>query len=139
MLKYIFLRYQKDENGAAAVEFSMLAVLFIMLIFGVFELGRLFWTLNGLQYSVEQAARYAAIHPSGSESDIRDVAIESLSDMQVSANPLSIQVNAVSDAEIQMIEVTSTYPLTFITLFFLPEEMRTLTLNTISRRPIIPE
>jgi len=138
MLIYIS-QYRKDENGAAAVEFSMLAVLFIMLIFGIFELGRLFWTLNGLQYSVEQAARYAAIHPSYAESDIREVAAESLSDMQVSTDPLSIQVNMVADSEIQMVEVISTYPLTFVSLFFLPAEMNTFTLNTISRRPIIPE
>jgi Flp pilus assembly protein TadG len=49
------------QDGAAAVEFAMVATALIFLLFGVFEFGRAMWTQSMLDYAVEQASRCASI------------------------------------------------------------------------------
>ncbi|WP_239805393.1 TadE/TadG family type IV pilus assembly protein [Croceicoccus hydrothermalis] len=41
-----------DEAGAAVIEFALLAPIMIMMIFGVIETGRLFWT----QHTIDEVA-----------------------------------------------------------------------------------
>jgi Flp pilus assembly protein TadG len=49
------------RNGAAAVEFAIIAPALVMLLLGIMETGRAMWTQNALNFAVEQAARCAAI------------------------------------------------------------------------------
>jgi Flp pilus assembly protein TadG len=51
--------YKKSERGAALVEFSICATLFLTVIFGVLEFGRLLWTHNALTDATRRGARYA--------------------------------------------------------------------------------
>jgi Flp pilus assembly protein TadG len=51
-----------DQRGVATVEFAVSFTLFFMLLFGIVELGRVLWTVNGLHLAAQQAARYIAIH-----------------------------------------------------------------------------
>jgi len=53
----------RDCAGSAAVEFAMLIPLFLMLIFGVYEFGRIYWLQNTLQYAAEQTARCIMANP----------------------------------------------------------------------------
>ena len=50
-----------DRQGGALIEFAMTFAVFAMLLFGIVELGRVLWTVNGLHVGAQQAARYAAI------------------------------------------------------------------------------
>ena len=52
----------RDEDGATALEFALLAPAFFMLVFGIVALGMLFWTQVGLQHGVEMAARCASVN-----------------------------------------------------------------------------
>jgi Flp pilus assembly protein TadG len=52
----------RDEGGATALEFALLAPVFFALVFGVVALGMLFWTQVGLQHGVEMAARCASVN-----------------------------------------------------------------------------
>lgn len=51
----------KNERGAALVEFAIVATVFISVMFGVIEFGRLFWTHNALRDAARRGARYATI------------------------------------------------------------------------------
>jgi Flp pilus assembly protein TadG len=51
-----------DRRGLAALEFSLLLPLFLLLILGVMQLGQLFWTQTALQHAVEMAARCASVN-----------------------------------------------------------------------------
>ena len=53
-------RLLHSEHGASAVEFALILPLLILLLFGLFEVGRMFWTCNIVSASVRDAARYAA-------------------------------------------------------------------------------
>jgi|SRR5579862_4415286 len=50
------------RKGSTAVEFSVLAGPLLLLLLGTIEFGRALWTLNELSYSVDEAARCAAIN-----------------------------------------------------------------------------
>jgi Flp pilus assembly protein TadG len=55
-------RIWRDRHGATALEFALLAPVFVLLIFGIIALGMLFWTQVGLQHGVQMAARCASVN-----------------------------------------------------------------------------
>ena len=52
-----------DERGATAIEFAVIAPVFLALILGIFHLSLLGFTLANLNYAVEKGARCNAISP----------------------------------------------------------------------------
>lgn len=54
-------RLARASDGAAAVEFAIIAPALLLLLLGIIETARGLWMQNALNYSVEQAARCAAI------------------------------------------------------------------------------
>jgi Flp pilus assembly protein TadG len=57
-----FAKMWRDQRGASALEFGLTAPVFFMFIFGVIEVGLLFWTQIGLQHGAEMAARCASVN-----------------------------------------------------------------------------
>jgi len=53
----------KIQKGAAMVEFSLIALLFFMVLFGIIEFGRAFFTYNTLVEATRRGARVAAVCP----------------------------------------------------------------------------
>jgi Flp pilus assembly protein TadG len=52
----------RDCRGAAAVEAAIAIPVLLVLIFGVIEVGFMFWTQVSLNFAVEQAARCGALN-----------------------------------------------------------------------------
>lgn len=50
-------RLKQDEKGATAIEFAMVVGPFIFLLFGIIEVGLLFFTTFSVENATEQAAR----------------------------------------------------------------------------------
>ncbi len=48
---------RRDDNGATAIEFAMVSMPFLMLLFGLIAVGLFFFTTFSLENAVEQAAR----------------------------------------------------------------------------------
>jgi Flp pilus assembly protein TadG len=63
-------RLWRDRSGASALEFALVAPLFILLITGIFQMGMGFYANAGLRSGVEAAARYAQIYPRPADSQI---------------------------------------------------------------------
>ncbi len=63
MLKTIKITHIKPSNqqGAAAVEFAIIAMLLFTILFGIFEFGRLFYVYNTVQEVTRRAAREAVV------------------------------------------------------------------------------
>jgi len=56
-----------NERGATAVEFALVAPIFLIFVIGIIDLGRLFYIKNIMQSTVEQSARYAMVNASASQ------------------------------------------------------------------------
>src|SRR5262249_20166158 len=51
-----------NERGTTMAEFALIASVFLMIIFGIIEFGRLLYTHNALTDATRRGARYAALH-----------------------------------------------------------------------------
>jgi Flp pilus assembly protein TadG len=52
---------RKNEEGRSLVEFAIVGGVFLTVMFGVIEFGRLYWTHNALRDAARRGARYSAI------------------------------------------------------------------------------
>jgi Flp pilus assembly protein TadG len=63
------------ERGAALVEFSIAALVFLTSAFAVIEFGRLLWTHNALTDAARRGARYAVTHGPGAGEEAKRMAV----------------------------------------------------------------
>ena len=66
----MFKRLPKNERGASAVEFALIAPVLFGFIFGIAQLGILFFANAGLRNSVGEGARLATLYPRPSDEQI---------------------------------------------------------------------
>lgn len=59
------MQVQRHQRGAAAVEFALVAIPLIAILFGITELGRAAYTYDTLDKSVRTAARYLSFYNAG--------------------------------------------------------------------------
>ncbi|HLF79369.1 MAG TPA: TadE/TadG family type IV pilus assembly protein [Dehalococcoidia bacterium] len=52
-------RRRRNERGQALVEFGLVSVVFFLLLFGIFDMARLFESWMSVQHASREAARYA--------------------------------------------------------------------------------
>lgn len=55
------MRTRTSQRGLTTVEFAVVGVVFIMVLFAVIEFGRIVFTMNMLQEGARRAARVAAV------------------------------------------------------------------------------
>ena len=69
--------FNRNESGSTTAEFAVVAGVFFMLIFGIIEFGRLFYTHNALTDAARRGARYAVLHEQNAQSlkCIKNVAV----------------------------------------------------------------
>jgi Flp pilus assembly protein TadG len=58
-----FARRRASATGQALVEFSLAILPFLLLVVGLFDLGRAVYTYNGLAEATREIARVTAVHP----------------------------------------------------------------------------
>jgi Flp pilus assembly protein TadG len=57
------LRFLRGEGGAALVEFAIILPLLLMIVFGIVDFARAFYTQNNLTSAVREGARWASVQP----------------------------------------------------------------------------
>lgn len=65
----------KKHQGSAIIEFAFILPVFILLIFGIFEFGRIFYLFNTIQEVTRRAAREQVVNYASSANQIRTNAI----------------------------------------------------------------
>jgi Flp pilus assembly protein TadG len=95
------MKIAANRRGAVAVEFALVLPLLMMLVFGIIDFGRAYYTLNQIISSVREGARYAAVleDPLAQQASIRKV----VKDFTV---PMGGQRIADSQIEILLDQVT---------------------------------
>jgi Flp pilus assembly protein TadG len=62
-MRRVRLMRRGNRKGAAIVEFALVVPLLLVLLWGIVDIGRAFYTLNNLASAVREGARTAAVMP----------------------------------------------------------------------------
>lgn len=54
-------RFRRQEDGVAALEFALMAPVFLAALLGVMELGRIVFTVAALHHAAEEGTRFAIV------------------------------------------------------------------------------
>jgi len=105
----IFQNYKESRDGATAVEFALVSVIFMFFVFGIMETGRLWWVWNRFQYGVEIATRYASVHDDATIDELRKIVVDQMSLVQLDDFDISLTIeNTVLDG-MNFIEIDGRY------------------------------
>ena len=112
-----WLGAQPGDRGAAAVEFALVAVLLLMLVFGIAEFGRMWFLQSSLAAAARDAARTMAVKNDTDEAEAAARAV-----FTADGGPTTIVINrATGDCDSGLdAAVTLTYDAAFMTGFFDP-------------------
>ena len=58
-------RFARDDGAQSLVEFALLLPVFLLVVTGIFDVGRAVWQENSLAYAAREGTRYAIVHGSG--------------------------------------------------------------------------
>jgi Flp pilus assembly protein TadG len=108
----------RDQRGTALIEFAIVAVLFLGLIYGAISYGVVFWVKATVTHAAEEGARAAVRGTSAGDSvskatsKAQDVVTKSLPAGYAANTTYSVPTPAAcaSDASVSCITVTVTYP-----------------------------
>ncbi|TVQ83504.1 MAG: pilus assembly protein [Micavibrio sp.] len=136
-IKQRMKRFARNENGATAVEFALVSVLFLSVVFAIMEFGRFFWISHQFQFAVEDTTRSAAVRGDMSPQDIEEAITEKMSLTGINAAALNINVAETQISGVNFIEVTGHYD--FKPFLPVPGLSDILTVNAASRMPTRPD
>ena len=124
-----FTKAKRCPRGATAVEFALVAPVFLLFVLGIIDFGRLFWVKNMMQYATEQTARYAMVTPAASLS-----ALETYADGVAGGMVDGITFTAATETidSIDYRTITASYTFTFM----MPLIGSTLNLSAKARTPV---
>lgn len=127
--------FLREEQGTTAVEFALIAIAFLALVFSIFEGGRIFWTLNTMQYAVESGARYTLTNTDATTAEITQVTRDAINGIPVTNdNPvITVSFSTVNDVDFVQIDAVYTFQ---AVLPFLPSSWTSMDLESRSRLPI---
>lgn len=135
-MKKLIAGFIRDETGTTAIEFGLISIAFLTLVFGVFETGRLVLTQNALQYSLENATRYALVTEDVTEDELGEYIAADMTAMTLDTSKMDVNIDFADNSGIDFIEISGTYDFTPMMLAFLPESWTNITVTANSRMPV---
>ena len=133
MIGAIARRLRRDRRGATLVELALTLPLWIVLVFGMLNIGRFYWARAGLQNGLGEAARTATLWPARDNATIQSAFRSRLFGMTASEAPvLTITPNTVNGQTVADLQVT--YDPEFF-LLFVPVQPVSLTYTRRAYRP----
>ena len=63
--------FSTSQDGAAAIEFALAVPVFVSMIWGLFQIGLLYEANAGVQHALGEAARYATIFPTPTDTQLQ--------------------------------------------------------------------
>jgi len=135
MLKRIFKFYFRDTRAATAVEFAIIALPFIIMVFGVMEVSRILWIRNGVEFAAKETIRYAAINNDMSDDAFQTFAAGKLEDMALPGGNLNISSSTYTSNTVDFIQINVNYDIDTVFSGFLP--FSDFSYDKVMRRPVV--
>ena len=104
----ILTRFIGARRGAVALEFAIGLPIFLAMVYGIFEFGRVFWTKNTMEFAVQEAARFTVVNPDAGDSQIATVVADNAVGLDVSLINVAI-VFEVAAGDRTFVNITGTY------------------------------
>lgn len=127
-------KFLKDQTGATAVEFALIAPIFFLLIFGIIETGRAYWQTDLIRQASYSGARCAAIADlqCSTVAGTRDVIVAraKASNYNLSPDNIIVEINTNCDGLNSMVRVAINVPFSNAVSGFLPSSLQNLTSDT---------
>lgn len=109
------MKHKKAEKGQSLLEFALIVPILLIILAGVLDLGRLYYTYVAVTDAAAEGASYAAIHPQANErAEVLQRAQEA-SGALVQIDPTMVQVDCPAVAAGAPITVTVSYSFTVAT------------------------
>ena len=102
----------RARRGAVAIEFALGLPIFLAMIYGVFEFGRIYWTQNTMEFAVEEAARFTMVNPNATNGQITAVVEDKAAGLDTARINVDIVFEAAtggSTASRGFVKITGTY------------------------------
>ncbi len=112
-------RFGTNQDGVAAVEFAAGALVLFSLSMGIIDIGRAMFTLNSIEHSSKEGARYAAIHGLQSIAPKNSLEIKNFVENSTTGIDTTAMIvdpqweDAVTNAPGTTVTVVVTYPFNF--------------------------
>jgi Flp pilus assembly protein TadG len=128
-----FRNVLKSRRGATAVEFAMVAPIFLIMVIGIFELGRAMWIKASMQYAVEETTRYAIVNTSATTSTLATYASTAYSSSGINITGATFTATQATTSGKTYVTISGSYSFSVIVpLVPIPD----MTLSAKSRIPI---
>lgn len=120
-LSRLFKRFARDEDGSPAIEFAIVAPVFVSVCLGVISLGYAFQVRNEMAHAVDAGIRQVLLDPAITDQDLETA----IKDAFQESDPDNLTV-ALTETTIDGIDYRSialSYPFTRIVIPGLPDNM----------------
>ena len=121
-LSDLFRRLARDEDGGPAIEFAIIAPVFITVALGVLSVGYAFQVRNEMAHAVDAGIRQVMMDPAISDDDLKDAIRDTFSESD--PNNLTITLTDLTIGGIDYRSIALSYPFTRIVIPGLPDNMQ---------------
>lgn len=114
------LSFWRDESGAPALEFALIAPALVMIVVGIAQLGVLFMANAGLRNAVAEGARLATIHPRPNDATIQ----ARIAASEFGLNPANLTTPTITPGtsdNANYLDISATYSVQLDFLFYTPD------------------
>lgn len=116
-------RFLCDRRGASAVEFALVAPLFLMLLFAVWEFGWALHNAASVNYALEEASRELMLDPDLTAAELQTAVQNRIDD--IGSGSVSVTLVRSTVGGVNFAEATSTY-VHEVLVPFIPQDALTL-------------
>lgn len=129
--------FVRDQRGTAMVEFALVAgVIFIPLVFGIIEFGRLVWAKNMITAAAREGVRYSIVHGKASGAIADSTAVADYVINRTKLSPIIVHPSWTGDKEPGIDTATVRVEYTFNPIVKVPGLLTSKTINSTSKQII---